>query len=241
MAIQQLLDNDLQRQRQEMEALLVKINKPIMKIKKIGHCCLIIETKGIRIMTDPGMFTTAQDEEKNINIVIISHEHGDHFHVESLKNVLANNPEAKVITNSAVGKLLDGEGIAYEVVEHAGTTMLHDILIEGFGEHHAVIYKEMGQVQNTGYFIDGRLFYPGDAFTNPNKPVDILALPVAGPWMKISEALDYAFAVKPTYAFPVHDGVLKNPTMMQGMYAPLFQHEGITFVPMGEGTEHDFS
>ena len=212
-----------------------------MKIKKIGHCCLIIETKGIRIMTDPGTFTSAQDEEKNIAIIVISHEHADHFHIESVKKVLANNPEAKIITNSAVGKLLDAENISYEVVEHGSSATVLDIVLEGFGEHHAVIYKEMGQVQNTGYFIDGTLFYPGDAFVNPQKPIDILALPVAGPWMKLSEALDYAFTLKPKQAFPVHDAILKNPAMMQGMFAPLFQSEGIEFVPMNEGDEHTFS
>ncbi len=55
MAIQQQLTDALQQQRAAMEKLL---KKP-MKIKKIGHCCLIIETKGVRIMTDPGTFTTA--------------------------------------------------------------------------------------------------------------------------------------------------------------------------------------
>lgn len=242
MAIQQQLDSIAQQQRDEMETLLGSANKRNnMKIKKIGHCCLVIETKGIRIMTDPGTFTTAQDEEKNIDIIVISHEHGDHFHVESLKKVLVNNPEAKIVTNTAVGKLLDAEGIAYEVVEHNGAATLHDIVIEGYGEHHAVIYKEMGQVQNTGYFIDGRLFYPGDAFFNPEKPIDILALPTAGPWMKFSEAVDYALLLKPRHAFPVHDAIMKNPGMFNPWVGGLLEKEGITFVPLNEGQEHDFS
>src|SRR6185312_9669397 len=107
MAIQQQLDLAAEQQRKEMEALLNKSKHGAMKIKKIGHCCLVIETKGVRIMTDPGMFSTAQNEEKNIDIVAITHEHGDHFHIESLKAIIANNPAVTVITNSAVGKLLD--------------------------------------------------------------------------------------------------------------------------------------
>jgi L-ascorbate metabolism protein UlaG (beta-lactamase superfamily) len=250
MAIQQMLDDAAQKQRDEMEQLLGHSfakatadeanKKQGMKIKKIGHCCLIIETKGKRIMTDPGTFTTAQDEEKNIDMIIISHEHADHFHIESVKKVLANNPEAKIITNSAVGKLLDAENIMYEVLEHGGTSVVHDIALEGHGEHHAVIYKEMGQVQNTGYFIDGTLFYPGDSFYNPQKPVDILALPVAAPWLKLSEVMDYVVAVKPARAFPVHDAIMKAPNMMNGMIAAVLQQEGIEFIPMGEGDTHDF-
>lgn len=60
-------------------------------------------------------------------------------------------------------------------------------------------------MENTGYFIDEKLFYPGDAFTDPGRPIDVLALPVAGPWVKISESVDYALALKPRTVFPVHD------------------------------------
>ena len=61
-----------------------------MKIKKLGHCCLVIETNGKRIMTDPGSFTDKQTEEQNIDLILITHEHSDHFHIESLKKVLIN-------------------------------------------------------------------------------------------------------------------------------------------------------
>jgi L-ascorbate metabolism protein UlaG (beta-lactamase superfamily) len=241
MAIQQMLDSKAEQQRQEMEQLLGKTKKNnTMKIKKIGHCCLIIETKGVRIMTDPGTFTTEQNEEKNIDIVVISHEHGDHFHIESVKAVIANNPNVKIITNSSVGKLLDAEGIAYEVVEHGGATTTHDISFEGHGEHHAVIYKEFGQVQNTGYFVDGKLFYPGDALTNPEKPIDILALPTAGPFLKLAEVVDYAMLLKPARVFPVHDAILKSPAMFNAWIGSLLEAEGITFVEMNSGDEKEF-
>jgi L-ascorbate metabolism protein UlaG (beta-lactamase superfamily) len=238
MAIQQQLDTALQQQRDDMEKLLKNTNH--MKIKKIGHCCLIIETKGIRIMTDPGIFTTAQDEEKNIDIILITHEHADHFHVGSLKKVMATNPEATVITNTAVGKLLDVQGIAYEVLEHGGIATLHDISFEGYGHLHAPIYKEFGMVQNTGFFIDDTLFYPGDAFINPEKPIAVLALPVAAPWLKLSEVVEYAIALKPTRAFPVHDAIMKSPAMLQEMLTPILAKEDIEFIPLNEGNEHEF-
>ncbi len=210
-----------------------------MKIKKLGHCCLVIETKGKRILTDPGTYSTMQDEEKNIDIILITHEHADHFHVESLKKVMLNNPSAVIVTNSAVGKLLDAEGMKYQILEHGGSTTLLDILFEGFGEHHAEIYKEFGQVENTGYFIDNALFYPGDAFTNPGKHVDILALPVAGPWMKISEAINYALELKPRIAFPVHDGIYKHPALGHWLAQQMLPTQGIDFVPMVEGDEKE--
>ena len=176
----------------------------LMKITKIGHCCLVIEEGGLRILTDPGAWTTAQNEVKNIDVILITHEHADHLHVESVKTVLANNREAKVITNSAVAKILSAENINCAIVEHGQSASVKDILIEGFGAKHADIYPSITPVQNTGYFIGQRLFYPGDALYNPNKPIDILALPVAGPWLKISEVIDCAKDIKPKVCFPVH-------------------------------------
>lgn len=58
---------------------------------------------------------------------------------------------------------------------------------------------------NTGFMFEDRFFYPGDAYTDPGCPVEILALPVSGPWVKIGEAIDYALKLKPKVAFPVHD------------------------------------
>lgn len=181
-----------------------------MKITKLGHCCLVIEVDGKRIMTDPGSYSTLQDEEKNIDIILITHEHGDHLHVDSLKKVLENNPTAKIITNTGVGAILSENNIPYEKIEDGQNDICEGINFEGHGEKHEEIYEEIGQVQNTGYLIQDKLFYPGDAFTNPKKNIDILALPIAGPWMKIKTAINYALELKPRICFPVHDGMIKE-------------------------------
>ena len=213
-----------------------------MHIRKLGHCCLIVEANGKRIMTDPGSFSTLQHEEKDIDIILFTHEHQDHFHLESLKTVLQNNPNAKIVTNTAVGKLLDPEKIPYEVLEHGGSKTEQGILFEGFGELHQEIYENFGRVQNTGYFIENKFFYPGDAFTNPGKPVEILAVPVAGPWMKVKEAVDYVKAVKPLQTFPVHDAIL-NPvglSLFHRVIGMILGENSTKFVPMVEGDSHEF-
>lgn len=181
-----------------------------MKITKYGHCCLLIEEKGLRILTDPSPFSAGQEAARNLDLILITHEHGDHFHVDSLKAILANNPQAKVVTNHAVGIFLKEASLAFELLEHGQSRQDKEVVIEGIGTEHAVIYQTLPVVVNTGYFIGGKFFYPGDAFTNPERPVDILALPVAGPWMKVSEAIDYVRALKPKTWIPVHDGILKS-------------------------------
>ena len=213
-----------------------------MHVTKLGHCCLLIEVKGIRILTDPGAYSTLQNEVNNIDVILITHEHPDHLHIESLKKVLQNTSHAQVITNKSVGMILKKENISFEVVEHKQSIEINGVLIEGHGEKHAEIYRTLSTVENTGYFIDHYLFYPGDALTDPGKHVDVLALPVAGPWLKISDAIDYALRLKPNVAFPVHDGMFlpgrgSLAHRIPGNVLPSF---GIQFVVIEEGKTAEF-
>ncbi|MBI2355764.1 MAG: MBL fold metallo-hydrolase [Candidatus Doudnabacteria bacterium] len=189
-----------------------------MRITKLGHCCLLIEENGVRILTDPGAWSTAQNEVKNIDLILITHEHPDHLHIDSVKMILQNSPDAVIWTNSAVGRILSESGVSFRLLEHGQADKFKGINLEGRGEKHAVIYEEYGQVQNTGFMIGDRFFYPGDNLFNPKKDVEILALPVAGPWLKISESLDYAKEIKPKIAFPVHDAMI-NINMFTGHHA----------------------
>lgn len=180
-----------------------------MRIKKIGHCCLVLEIDGLKIMTDPGMFTTQSHvQETGIDVVLITHEHGDHLHIESLKELLEKNPDAHVITNASVAKLLHEQGIESTHIGGGESAEVKGVKIEGFGHDHAIIYESFGQVENTGYLVAEKFYFPGDSFFNPKKAVDVLALPIAGPWMRVGHAVDFLRAVKPRVAFGVHDGIL---------------------------------
>lgn len=208
-----------------------------MKITKIGHCCLLIEHKGKLILTDPGSYSTSQNELKDIDLILITHEHPDHLHIESLEDILKNNPNTKIITNTSVGKILTDKNISFEILEENESKIFDDILIEAFGSTHEEIYEQMGQVQNTGYFIDNKLFYPGDAFTDPKKEVEILALPIVAPWTNFKTAIKYALDINPKIAFPVHDGMI-----VQGRSGPIYrvtplvlEPKNIKFIPLQEG------
>ena len=58
--------------------------------------------------------------------------------------------------------------------------------------------------------IIDNLCFSGDAFADPKCEVDILALPIIGPWMKIKDVIDYAKMLKPRSVFPVHDAHIKE-------------------------------
>ncbi|MEI7719880.1 MAG: MBL fold metallo-hydrolase [bacterium] len=212
-----------------------------MKIKKIGHCCLVLQTNGLTVLTDPGSFSDEQNSLTGIDVVLITHEHGDHFHVESVQEILKNNPKAQVITNSGVGAQLDVFKIPYTLLEDTSSTSIQGVHFEASDGKHEEIFEEIGQVQNTGYFIDS-LFYPGDAFHLPGKEVGILALPVAGPWCKLADAIRYALAVKPKKAFPVHDAMLKGAFtgFVHNLPKTILGQHGIEFTSMCTGDKAEF-
>ena len=163
----------------------------------------------------------------------------DHLDINSLKNILKNNPNAKVITNNAVGSLLAKEDISFEVIEDGQSTTEKDVLIEGFGKKHAVIYETLPQNDNTGYFIANKFFYPGDAFTNPKKHVEILALTVSAPWMKFSESLDYARELSPKISIPMHDGNVNYSSIISRIYPMVLDKFKIKFIMMDLNREYE--
>ncbi len=95
-------------------------------------------------------------------------------------------------------------------------------------------------IQNTGYFISNKLFYPGDTFVNPGKQVEILALPVAGPWLKLPEAIDYALEISPKICFPVHDGILRSPGSAHLIPPKVLETKGIKFEILEIDRKYDF-
>ena len=210
-----------------------------MKITKFNHCCLLVEENGVRILTDPGTYSKGFENLKNLDVILITHEHPDHYHVPALKEALNNNPDAKIITNKGVGRLLDSENIKHELLEDGQRKDFKGILIEAIGHEHAPLYKTSPCV-NTGFFIANKLWYPGDSLHNPNKPVELLALPVAGPWMKLEEAIEYALELKPTIAFPVHEAGLASPAVVHRIPPTILEPAGIKFLVLENDKEYEF-
>lgn len=211
-----------------------------MNITKYGHCCLLIETDGVRILTDPGVYSSGQNVLTDIDVILLTHDHSDHLDVDSLKTILRNNPKVVIYSNNEVGKRLEENNVAYKTLLDGEETEIRGVKIEGVGAHHEFMYPTIPQTNNTGYLIAEKLFYPGDAFTKPNRPIEILALPVAGPWLKLSEAIDYAIALKPKVCFPVHDGILKKAGSTNAIPTKVLAPLGIKFVVLEEGKAQEF-
>ena len=179
-----------------------------MKVTKYAHSCLLLEVDNAKILTDLGSWNPEVPAVSGLNAILITHEHADHFDIEKLKTLIANNPEAKLITHAAVGAKLQEVGIDYTLIESGERIEVNGVSIESCGTDHAIIYGTTPPCRNTGYLIADKFYIPGDALHDtPSKQIEILALPTGGPWMKVAEAVDYAKSLNPKAVIPIHDAM----------------------------------
>jgi len=179
-----------------------------MKITKYEHACFVVEDNGQVLVVDPGAYTTDFVVPSGVVAVVVTHEHPDHLDKTHLQAVVAANPDAIVIAHSDITSQLN-DFKTQSVVAGEGIKV-GNFALEFYGGTHATIYPELPPVANLGVLINGRIYYPGDSFALPERNVDVLALPVSAPWMKLSEAIDFAKAVNPKVIFPTHDAVLSD-------------------------------
>lgn len=206
-----------------------------MHITKFGHSCLLIEEQDDRILIDPGTYSTSQNQLEKLDAILITHEHPDHCDVDAFPNFLAKSPGAVIYTNRGAGEVLKKANINFALIQPGQSIEVKGVSIQAIGEKHAMIYLEIPIIDNTGYFIANRLFVTGDALTLPDQPVDLLTLPVCAPWLKLMDAVEYAKAVKPRVAFPVHDGVLKPFHPFYKVPAAFLPPSGIQWIVIEDG------
>jgi len=179
-----------------------------MLLTKYEHACFTVEENGQILVVDPGNFTTDFKVTDNIVGIVITHEHADHFDPNILAAIYDKNPDSVLLSLvSVVEKMPDHKS---QAVSASDKVTIGPFNLEFFGGTHAQIHPGIPLIDNVGVLINEKLYHPGDSFALPDKPVDVLALPVSAPWLKISEAIDFLTAVKPRLTFPTHDAILSK-------------------------------
>ena len=78
-----------------------------MKITRFAQSCILIETTGKRILIDPGYLQYKEsypgNEWNNIDILLVTHKHGDHCHIDAI-NKITKNPKTKFYTTKEVAE-----------------------------------------------------------------------------------------------------------------------------------------
>ena len=195
-----------------------------MQIVHLGQSCVLIEIGGIRLLLDPGVYSAGFEELAGLEAILVTHQHPDHLDLDRLPGLLAANPAAQLLVDVGSAEPLAGAGIAHRVVSPGEQLQLAGVTVEVIGGDHGVIHPDIPVIPNNGYFIDGgagTILHPGDSFTVVNRDVDVLLLPTAAPWLKVSEAVDFLRAVDPGLAVPIHQAILAKPDKHYGLFREL--------------------
>jgi len=192
-----------------------------MRLQKLGHSCLLVESGDARLLIDPGTFSAGFDDLEGLTAVLVTHQHPDHLDVDRLPGLLERNPSVQVVADPGTAQVLrDDHGIEASVA-NSGEVFDLGVRVEAVGEMHAQIHPDLPRVTNTGYLIDDRLLHPGDAIDVTDREVEILALPTMAPWMRMAEAIDFLRAVSPKVAVPIHDGLLRSTDLFYNAFRGL--------------------
>jgi L-ascorbate metabolism protein UlaG (beta-lactamase superfamily) len=209
-----------------------------VKVTKYEHATLVISSDDALLVIDPGMFLTPPDFTGTV-AVVITHEHADHWSEQNLSAILAKAPDAKIYGPQGVADAASG----FEVtVVKAGDIIEADpFKLEFFGEKHAVIHDSLPVADNVGVMVDDELYYGGDSYTVPGKPVGTLAAPVGAPWLKIGDSMDFVLEVKPKRAFYIHDMTLSaaGKGMASDRLKWATEQNGGTYKPLEVGDSID--
>jgi L-ascorbate metabolism protein UlaG (beta-lactamase superfamily) len=206
-----------------------------MQLTHFGHSCLFAtfgcgDGTDTTLLFDPGVFSHGFEGITGLSAILITHQHPDHVDTSRLSALLDGNPDAALYADPQTAAQL---GAPWQPVGVGDELAIGGLRVRGGGGVHAVIHPEIPLINNISYLVgDGkhaaRLMHPGDALYIPREPVDVLALPAAAPWMKISEGVEYLRAVNPGRAIPSHQGIV-NPVAYNLYYQRYIEMGGTDF------------
>lgn len=181
----------------------------MLHLTKYEHACFTVEKDDQLLVVDPGVYTTDFISPDHVVGVVITHDHSDHYDPELVAAIIDKNPDALIIGHASVIDSI--EAFPTLTVEAGESLSLGPFELAFFGGQHAAIAEGITPPANLGVMIDDLLYYPGDSFTVPDDhQIDTLALPIAAPWLKLSEVLDFLKETHPRSAFPTHDAILSS-------------------------------
>lgn len=209
-----------------------------MELTKYAHACVVLEKGASHLLIDPGTFASnAAELVANTDAVLITHEHFDHFDEVAISAALEARPELKVYGPSAVIEKLSARPGQLIVVKDGDRFQVGDFEVAVFGEQHAIVHSDIPLIANVGYFIDDRVYHPGDSYFVPPVLVEVLLLPTSGPWTKTGEAVDYIRKVNPKLLVQIHETLLSEvgqQSLVRILGPKMLNMIPLTIVPVGD-------
>ena len=158
-----------------------------MKVTKLEHSGLLVENNGAFLVCDPVEIEQQLPAFGNVKAIVITHVHGDHFNPAIVSKIMSENPDVKVFTTEENAANIPGSA----AVTDGDLVNVEGFDLRFFGKDHASIIPGQVPCQNIGVVINGAIANPGDSFDMPPEKVQLLCVPISGPWCKTIESIEY--------------------------------------------------
>lgn len=176
-----------------------------MNITKFEHSCLRITDNDEIVIIDPGEYSNLlPTAQQNVVAVIVTHIHPDHCDPTKIAQILSNSPGCQLFSTPEVAST--NPELPFIAVHAGETKNAGSFTFEFFGGVHEIATI----VENVGVLINNTLYYPGDSYTLPQKPIEILAAPASAPWLRMTEATKFVQDISPRLFFPTHNALLSE-------------------------------
>ncbi len=189
-----------------------------LAITFIGHASLMFEWDGKIIDVDPVMQEADYSKMPKADLILITHDHQDHFDPKAIHDLLKSNTKL-VMTKTCFDKLEDRSGLDIQVMANGDHYTFDGLNIEAIPAYNLVHKRPDGNFYHpkgvgNGYVLDiggKRVLVAGDTENIPEikalKNIDIAFLPMNLPYTMTPEMVaDAAKAFKPAILYPYHYG-----------------------------------
>ena len=184
-----------------------------LKITFIGHASLIFTFNGKVIHVDPDGGLADYSTLPKADIVLITHEHSDHFDLSAIK-ILRTNQTKLVLTETCARKISGGI-----VMKNGDVQIIQGIKFEAIPAYNIIHKRDNGQPFHpegvgNGYILtfgDKRVYVAGDTENIPEMKtlqwIDVAFLPMNLPYTMTPEMVaDAAKLFRPKILYPYHYG-----------------------------------
>jgi L-ascorbate metabolism protein UlaG (beta-lactamase superfamily) len=182
-----------------------------LTITFLGHATLMLEYQGKIIHVDPAVKKVDYGMLPKADLILITHEHGDHYDVSAIEQL--KKQDTQIIVNQAV----KDKGSDGQVMANGDSIEILDLLIKAVPAYNIVHKRENGELyhpkgRDNGYiitFANHQLYIAGDTENTPEvkalKGIDIAFLPMNLPYTMSPEMVaDAVRSFKPTVLYPYH-------------------------------------
>ncbi|MBL4600418.1 MAG: MBL fold metallo-hydrolase [Rhizobiaceae bacterium] len=193
-------------------------------VHPVAHASFVMETPVGTIYCDPVGDVASYSDFPRPDLILVTHEHGDHYKAETLSGLVDDN--TKIITNPAVmGKLPDELKARARQIANGGTISFNDLSINAIPAYNTTEGREKfhPKGRDNGYVLgfDGfRIYISGDTEDIPEmralENISLAFICMNLPFTMDAKAAASAVAeFKPGFVYPYHyrgrDGGTQDP------------------------------